>query len=363
MHLLRYLLAFLAGVGITVVVTPLAGRLAGRLGALDHPGERKIHTSPVPYLGGLAIILGFCLAVAAGAFLSTRDLFPRDLLPILVGGVVLGMVGLADDLWGLPAWPRILVEIAVAAFVWWVGVRISIFGEPGIDALITVFWIVGITNAFNLLDNMDGLAAGVGAIAAFFFFLPAAVNGQFLVASLAAALAGCALGFVWHNFHPAKIFMGDAGALFLGFLLSILGIKIRFPENEIEATLWVPVLIVGLAIFDTCLVVVSRLRDGRPVFEAARDHASHRLASLGLSIRQSVLVLYLAAACMGYVGFAVSLSPPEPAWMLIGLLGALALLSGVLLLRVPVEAVEAAGDAGRNMRLGRDRASRGSHYG
>lgn len=336
MTFLLYCVAFAAGLGITIAVTPLAGRLARRLNAYDHPDVRKIHSSPVPYLGGVAIIAGFCLAIAGGAFLAAPQVLLGELVIILAGALVLGAVGLADDLWGLPAVPRIIVELLVAGIVAWLGVRVSIFQSENLNIALTVFWIVGITNAFNLLDNMDGLSSGVGAIGAAFIFIPAAINGQYLVASLAVALAGCSLGFLWHNFTPAKIFMGDAGALFLGFLLAILGMKIKFPENDLSATVWVPVLILGVAIFDTCLVVVSRIKRGVPVFKAAKDHVSHRLANLGLSIRNSVLVLYLASACMGFFGFVVSLSSPLPAWLLIGLLATLALIAGSLLMRVEV---------------------------
>lgn len=340
MTFLYYLMAFAAGLGITVAVTPLAGRLARRINALDHPDVRKIHSSPVPYLGGVAIIAGFCLVIAGGTVLTAPQILMKEMLPIVAGGLALGAVGLADDLWGLPATPRILLEILVAGVVAWLGVRVSIFQSDGINIALTVFWMVGITNAFNLLDNMDGLSSGVGAIAALAFFLPAAINGQYLVASLAVALAGCSIGFLWHNFTPAKIFMGDAGALFLGFLLAILGMKIKFPQNDLAATVWVPVLILGVAIFDTCLVVIARLKRGVPVFKAAKDHTSHRLANLGLSIRTSVLVLYLASACMGFIAFVVSLSPPLPAWLLIGLLAALAVMAGALLLRVDVAVLQ-----------------------
>lgn len=336
MTFLFYLLAFVGGLGVTVLVTPLTARLAHRWNVYDHPDIRKIHSSPIPYLGGLAIIAGFCLAVAGGAMVAAPDVRPSELIVILGGALFLGAIGLADDLWGLPAVPRILAEIGIAVVVAMQGVSVSIFQSTPLNITITVFWIVGITNAFNLLDNMDGLSSGVGAVGATFLFLPAAINGQYLVASLAVALAGCSLGFLWHNFTPAKIFMGDAGALFLGFLLAILGLKIKFPENDVSATLWVPVLILGVAIFDTCLVVLSRVKRGVPVFKAGKDHVSHRLANLGLSIRSSVLVLYLVSACMGFIGFVVSLSSPLPAWLLIGMLSTLALIAGALLMRVEV---------------------------
>lgn len=339
MEELRYLVSFAVGLGVTLAVTPVAVWLAHRVDALDHPDPRKSHTSPIPYLGGLAIIVGVVAAVLLGTVFTAQRALDADLIAIIGGAVALGLVGLADDLWGLGPAPRLLVETAVAAAVWAAGVGVSIFDAEPLNAALTIFWIVAITNAFNLLDNMDGLTAGVSAIAAGAFFVAALTQGQFLVASLAAVVAGTALGFLWHNFHPAKIFMGDAGALFFGFMLAVLGIRIRFPDSPTSATLWVPVLVLSVAVFDTSLVVISRLRDRRPVFKAAKDHVSHRLVQIGLRVRSSVLIIYLASASAGYLGLAVSLSTPEAAWMLIGLLAFLAVVAGYLLLAIDVRDV------------------------
>jgi UDP-GlcNAc:undecaprenyl-phosphate/decaprenyl-phosphate GlcNAc-1-phosphate transferase len=188
---------------------------------------------------------------------------------------------------------------------------------------------------------MDGLSAGVAAIGAGAFFAIAAANGQFLVAGLAAAVAGCAIGFLRHNFHPARIYMGDSGSLFLGFLLAYLGVKLRF-DGPTSVTFLVPILVLGIAIFDTTLVTVCRLLRGRSPFQGGRDHVSHRLVAIGVPVPVAVSLIYVAAVSVGIVGFVVSRIERAPAYWLAGLIGALALFLGVLLARVPVYEVEAA---------------------
>ena len=187
------------------------------------------------------------------------------------------------------------------------GVQVALPLPGWVNVVLTLLWIVGITNAINLLDNMDGLASGVAAVAAGCFMLLAAMNGQVLVGGLAAALLGACLGFLLHNFNPARIFMGDTGSLFLGFLLAAVGIKLRFPDNVNWITWMVPVLVLGVPVFDTTLVVVSRLRRGKnPFTTPGKDHLSHRLVRLGWTRREAVLLLYLAGAALGGVGVFVS---------------------------------------------------------
>jgi UDP-GlcNAc:undecaprenyl-phosphate GlcNAc-1-phosphate transferase len=195
--------------------------------------------------------------------------------------------------------------------------------------------VVGITNAFNLLDNMDGLSAGVAAIAAGSCFVIAVVNGQFLVGGLSAALAGCALGFLRHNFHPARIYMGDAGSLYLGFLLAYLALKLRFDSPE-DVTFVVPILVLGVPILDTTLVTVSRLVNRRSPFQGGRDHLSHRLVRLGLPVRGAVGAIYVAAASSGVLALVVSRVDHTWAYVLTGLAGGIAAIAGVTLGRVSV---------------------------
>jgi UDP-GlcNAc:undecaprenyl-phosphate/decaprenyl-phosphate GlcNAc-1-phosphate transferase len=256
--------------------------------------------------------------------------------------LLISIVGLIDDVRGLGTWLRLLVVTSAAVVIWAVGISVNLFaaaGVPGgaaIDAAITVIWIVGITNAFNLLDNMDGLSAGVAAVGAFFFFLIAALNGQFLVAALAIALAGCALGFLRHNFHPATIYMGDAGSLFLGFVLAVIGIKLTVPTSPAIAA-FVPILVLGVAIFDTTLVTLTRLRHRRSPFAGGRDHVSHRLVHVGITVPIAVGLIYGAAVGACWLAVVLArLTDLVTAYLLLGFTVAVGLVLGALLAMVPV---------------------------
>jgi UDP-GlcNAc:undecaprenyl-phosphate GlcNAc-1-phosphate transferase len=218
-----------------------------------------------------------------------------------------------------------LAEIVATLVLIASGVHVQMFGVPIIDDLITIVWVVALTNAVNFLDNMDGLAAGLSAIAGGFFTLIAFTQGLTLVSSLAAALTGSAVGFLIYNFNPASSFMGDMGALVLGFILATLGIKLEFGTQPLSVTWMVPLLVLALPIFDICLVVFTRIMEGRSPGEAGKDHTSFRLMSLGLSQRWTLFVLYSACLFFGTLGFLVGSEPPDRA-LLIGL-GGLALLA------------------------------------
>jgi UDP-GlcNAc:undecaprenyl-phosphate/decaprenyl-phosphate GlcNAc-1-phosphate transferase len=274
---LRYLLAFVVPLVVVLVVTPVAGRLARRLGILDHPSEQKFHRDPTPYLGGVALAAGL---VAVG-FLTTGT--SAQIFVILLGGLVLGVWGLLDDCVSVRPSVKLLVEGFAGVALWFADIRAGLFGVEALDLALTVLWVVAVVNAVNLLDNMDGLAAGVSAVASFTFFLIAAARGDYLVASFALALAGASLGFLRHNLPPATIFLGDAGSLMLGFLLAALGLKLDLVGENGFVRSAVPILILGMPLFDMLLVIVDRLRGGRPLFRGGTDHSSHRLATLGLS--------------------------------------------------------------------------------
>jgi UDP-GlcNAc:undecaprenyl-phosphate GlcNAc-1-phosphate transferase len=215
------------------------------------------------------------------------------------------------------------------------GTRAQIFGQPVLDGTVTVLWVVGVVNAFNLLDNMDGLSAGVAAIASLATFVVALINGQFLVATLALALVGCALGFLRHNFFPARIYMGDAGSLYLGYLLAVLALRLR-THLVSRISFVVPILILGVAIFDTGLVTTTRLIHRRPVLQGARDHTSHRLVFLGLPVPVTVAVIYGAGVALGWLAIiAAQLKRPQD-FLILGLVLAIGLVAGCLLGAVPV---------------------------
>lgn len=298
-----YLLVFAGVLVLSMALTPVARLLAPRLGVMDIPSARKVHQRPVPRLGGLAIYLAVLVAAVA---LGERFNFAQ-FGSIIVGATAVSFLGLVDDRWGVRPTVKLLGQVLAALLLWATGVRVGTFGQPVLDFFLTVLWVVYITNALNLLDNMDGLAGGVAAIAAAHFALMCSFSGQYLVGALSIAVLAACLGFLFYNLNPASIFMGDSGALFLGFMLAAVGIKLRFPENVTFVTWMVPVLVMGLPIFDTALVTVSRLRRGlNPLTTPGKDHVSHRLVNAGLSPREAVLVLYVVSFVLGLLALFVT---------------------------------------------------------
>lgn len=287
---------------LAIGVTPLMRRLALQTGTVDKPAARKIHASPVPLLGGAAIYVAFILVLL---FLGDRD-YVNQTVGILAGATLMIVMGVLDDRRGLGSYVKLIGQFLAATLLVYSGVQIQLFGG-WIDILITLLWVVGITNALNLLDNMDGLSGGVAMIAAIYFTLLAAMSDQYLVGALAAALAGACAGFLVYNWNPSHIFMGDAGALFLGFMLAAVAIKLRFPSNSVTVTWMIPLLVLGLPIFDTSMVFVSRLRRGKnPLTTPGKDHISHRLAHVLGSRREAVLVCYLLCCALGTAAVFVS---------------------------------------------------------
>ena len=282
--------------------TPFIRRFALRYGVVDNPSARKVHSKPVPLLGGAVVYLAFMIVL----FLFGDKHYVNEIVGIFVGATLMSLMGVVDDRWGLGSYVKLAGQLAAAAILVYSGVQIRIFGN-WLDIALTFLWVVGITNAMNLLDNMDGLSGGVAMIAAIFFTLLAAMSRQYLVGALAAALAGACAGFLLYNWNPAHIFMGDTGSLFIGFLLAAVAIKLRFPSNSVTVTWMIPVLVLGLFIFDTTLVFISRLRRGKnPLTTPGKDHLSHRLAWMTGSRREAVLICYLAAGALGLVGIFVT---------------------------------------------------------
>ncbi|MGH2750694.1 MAG: MraY family glycosyltransferase [Actinomycetota bacterium] len=323
--------------GVAFGVTPISGKLARRFNILDHPHTYKKHREATPYLGGLAIMVSWLISMG---FLFLLSLLTEQ-RPVavsfvpLVCAIALGLLGLFDDVRSLPAAPRLAAHVTAAAATWAAGLQVSILPSPTLNFLLTIIWIVGITNAFNLLDNMDGLTAGLSGIAAFSFAIMAIAGGFSTLSIVAAALAGAALGFVTHNRHPAKIFMGDSGSTFLGYLLAVIGIHLRF-DNLVQVTFLVPVVVLGLPILDTTIVLFSRWRHGRPLFQGGRDHISHRLVAAGLPVPAAVGFLCFSSVCLGWLGLVISRANAEIGFMLLALVMALGVFFGLLLLRVPV---------------------------
>ena len=321
----------------SLVLTPFALAVALRFKILDRPGPTKGHVAAVPYLGGAAIVLSFAAVVLVATGLRPPPSGIPELGAFMGLGVALAFLGLADDVrGGLSPWLRVLLEAAAGATVWALGDSVHVAGFPSwLDAVVSVLWVVGVTNAFNLLDNMDGLSAGVATLSALTIFAIACLQDRYLVGALAIALAGCAAGFLRHNFHPAKIYMGDAGSLFLGFVLAVLLLKLR-AHAPTRVPLVVILAVPGVALFDTALVVVARLAHGRSPFTGGQDHTSHRLVRLGLPVPKAVAVIYAAAVVLD--GSAILMSRLGPAVRYAGVAGLLAVgaVAAVLLARVPV---------------------------
>ncbi len=270
----------------------------------------------MPLLGGAAMYGAFLVALLA--FSDVLNL--PQLLGILIAATAVSLLGIWDDRRRLGPMVKLAGQMGAAAFLAGSGTQVLLFADPLPNYVITIIWTVGITNSLNLLDNMDGLSGGVAAVASAVFLVLAILHGQYLVAILSAALLGACLGFLRYNFNPASIFMGDGGSLFLGFILAAVGVRLRFPGQPTMITWMVPVLVLGVPLFDTLLVVVSRLRRGlNPLTTPGRDHLSHRLVALGMTQRQSVLLIYAFCCGFGLLAITTALSGALPAYLLLGL--------------------------------------------
>ena len=290
-----FLLMAASALIIAIGGTPLVRYAALQLGILDQPSARKIHSAPVPLMGGAAIYVAF---IAALALWGERS-YVNEVVGIFVGATLVSLVGALDDSRGVGSYVKLLVQVVAACILIFSGVQVRLF-DGFLDIVLTLVWVVGVTNAFNLLDNKDGLSSGVATISAAFFTLLAAMSDQYLVGTLAAALCGACIGFLVYNWNPARVFMGDTGSLFLGFLLAAVGIKLRFPANTASITWMIPILVLALPVFDTALVCISRLRRGKnPLTTAGKDHVSHRLALRTGSQREAVLLCYLITGGTG----------------------------------------------------------------
>ena len=308
MTLLAFAVGLVASMGLTIPVR----QLALRVGMVDRPGPRKVHLQPIPLLGGLAIYCGALIAL----LVSLRGPALIEVIGIYAGATLLALVGILDDRGLLHHQIKLFGAMPAAAVILLLtGVRAQVFtlywpGNFGIwaDVALTIVWVVGITASFSILDHMDGLCAGIAAIASLFFAIFALGSGQLLVSTMAAAIMGAAAGFLRWNFKPAKIFMGDGGAMFLGFLMATLALKLRpvMSGGQNVARL-VPILILGATIFDTTLITISRSRRGfLPFTTPGKDHTAHRLANVFNSQRTAVLMMYALGAIFGLLALAIS---------------------------------------------------------
>jgi len=337
------LIAFAVGLIASLALTAPVRQLALRVGMVDHPGPRKVHVQPMPLLGGLAIYFGVLIAL----LVSMDGPALRQVIGIYIGATLLAVVGILDDRGLLHHQIKLFGAMPAAAVILIAsGIRAQVFSAiwPGTlsvvaDTALTLVWVVGITASFSILDHMDGLCAGVAAMASLFFAIFALESGQLLVSTMAAAVLGAAAGFLRWNFKPAKIFMGDGGAMFLGFLMATLSLKLRpvlAPGNH--AAWLIPIFILGATIFDTTLISISRTRRGfLPFTTPGKDHTAHRLSNLFGSQRTAVLLMYALGAFSGLLALAISHLAARAAYIL-GALAGVAVLGVVgLLERAPYE--------------------------
>lgn len=300
--MLTIFLVFLLALILALFLTPPVRRLAIRLGALDRPVSRSVHTHPIPRLGGLAMVGAFLLPLVL-----TQGFADETVRGVVAGTLVLVVLGWLDDTRGLKPGVKFLGQTLAAVLLVALGTSIDWVTDPWHGGMfflgawgypLTVFWVVAIINVVNLIDGLDGLAAGISAIAATTLMVVAWQQGQALAAVMAAGLAGSALGFLRYNFNPARIFMGDTGSMFLGFVLAAISVDGALKSTAALA-LAVPVLALGLPIFDTFFAIVRRYLNGQPIYLPDKGHLHHRLLDLGLTQRQAVLVMYSIAALLG----------------------------------------------------------------
>ncbi|WP_068497285.1 glycosyltransferase family 4 protein [Paenibacillus kribbensis] len=310
--LLIYIIGFIMALGLALLLTPLVKKFAVKVGAVDVPNARKVHTRIMPRLGGLGIFLAFLLSLLAilpfvpDGMLSSRDI--NFIAAFLIGGTMITLIGALDDRFDLNAKLKFLAQIAVACMVVFAfDIRVDFVNVPFQDAYssleswisipLTIFWIVGVTNAINLIDGLDGLAAGVSGIAIGTIFVMSLLMGNYMVAMLCLVLLGSIIGFLFFNFHPAKIFMGDTGSLFLGFSLAMLSM-LGFKQIAIVSFI-TPLIIIGVPLSDTFFAIIRRKLQKKPIFSPDKGHLHHCLRELGFSHRQTVLIIYGIAAFFG----------------------------------------------------------------
>lgn len=316
-----YISAFLTASILSFVLTPLAKKLAHKIGAIDVPkDDRRVHKTPIPRLGGLAIYLATFITIFVFGLMGevTMD---SSIVAIFIGASIIVVMGMVDDTKPLSAKVKLLGQIIAALVLVKGGIRIEVFSNPFIEGYnvtslgvfsipVTVIWIVGITNTLNLIDGLDGLAAGVGAIASLSLFFVAAnfVNISpfyYVVMFIAVVLSGAAVGFLPYNFNPAKIFMGDTGSLFLGYMFAVLSVR-GVMKGVTTLSFVLPIVILGLPIFDTAFAIVRRSLKGQPIMQADKGHVHHRFLRLGYTQKQTVLTMYLICVALGMIAFLLS---------------------------------------------------------
>lgn len=300
---LRWVYLFLIAMAAVLVLAPVSGWLGEKIGAMDVPDARKVHTSPVPRIGGAAVFLGFMIAMVR------NQQFSREIYGIMIGGTIIFLLGFFDDWKGLSARTRLFWQVVAALIVTFFGLHLSFplklpFGLA-VSTVLSVIWLVGIVNAFNFMDGIDGLASVMGVVCALLFLGIGWNSSQYPLSFISAALAGACAGFLRMNWHPARIFLGDSGSTFIGFILGCLALYGGWATDNPAVSFSTPLLVLGIPIFDIIYTTISRLRNGsvRSVKQwleyTGRDHFHHRLMKLGLNVEQTVGFILLLNICLG----------------------------------------------------------------
>jgi len=307
-----YLAIFLVSLALSTFLVPLLRKIAFRYSVLDRPNQsHKTHRESIPYLGGFAIVVPVSLLVSIGPLIFIEDSgYSVQSTLFLLPAVTLALIGLYDDIKNLSASSRFflqsIIAIGITFYLENLGYTISILSNQIGNFLLSIFWLVGIINAFNFFDNLDGGAAGITLIASLSLFLLGLWGDQYLIASISLALAGAGLGFLWWNRNPARIYLGDSGALFIGFVLALSLLQFEPKVDSQVASALIPVFLLALPIIDTSVAVVSRILRGVSIFQGGRDHLSHRLISLGFNKRKTAYFLWSLSALLSSLSLLIS---------------------------------------------------------
>jgi len=309
---LLYIAAFAVAFGITLFATPLSKTMSTMIGAIDYPKKRGMHSVPIPRMGGIAIVLGFVVTMFVMTFF-VDEFRNAEFLGFIVGGIIIVITGILDDIYNIKARTKLMLQIAAAAVVIASGTRIEFVFWPlmtdvsAISVPLTFIWIIGVTNAVNLIDGLDGLAAGVASICALALTVLCIISGSPLAVVLSATLAGSCLGVLPRNFSPAEIFMGDTGALFLGYVLAVASIIGVFKFYAMLSVIIV-FFAMALPIFDTLFAMTRRALNGKPIMGADREHLHHRLIDAGFSTTKAVVMLYVLSIVTGAFAVAIAIA-------------------------------------------------------
>lgn len=328
-----YILAIISA-AISAAITPFVKKFAVKFNIIDIPKDnRRVHNKPIPLLGGLAIYFSFVITL-----IFNKGSLTNSEIGLILGATIIVIGGFIDDKYNIRPWCKLLFQISSAFVLIYFGVRITIITNPVSNVYqfinvgymyipLTIIWVVGITNAMNLIDGLDGLAAGVSLISAITLFIISILNGRNEAAMLTIILSGAIIGFLPYNFNPAVIFMGDTGAQLLGFMLAAISIEGAI-KSAAAFSIAVPILALGIPIYDTLFAMIRRKINGKPIMQADRGHLHHRLLDMGLTQRQSVIIMYIISAILGSFSIiAMQINPQRSYFVLAGVMVALVVIA------------------------------------